>query len=73
MLAYCDYIADRIKNYLNYDIQENKTYTKIGEVGPIQMALHPVDGYFLSTKKVLTVKDIYGKIYKVTVEEVEND
>jgi hypothetical protein len=33
------------------------------------MDLHPTEGYFMSTKKVLTVHDVNGKAYVVTVEE----
>ena len=33
------------------------------------MDLHPTEGYFQSTKKVLTVHDMNGKAYVVTVEE----
>lgn len=66
MLAYCDKIADVIrKSLLKYD-QDNI----IGLVGPIKMDLHPVEGYFLSTKKTLELTDMSGKLYRVTVEEV---
>jgi len=70
MLAYCDYIADRIKKALDLDLRENRIYTKVDEVGPVKMDLHPTEGYFVSTKKTLKVIDINGKQYKVTVEEV---
>lgn len=70
MLAYCDYIADRIQKALSLDIRENRGYTMVSEVGPIKMDLHPTEGYFVSTKKTLKVIDINGKKYKVTVEEV---
>lgn len=69
MLAYCDYIADRIKRALALDIRENSTYTYVSEVGPVKFDLHPEEGYFVSTKKTLEVIDINGKKYKVTVEE----
>lgn len=66
MLAYCDKIADVIrKSLLKYDPDNI-----IGLVGPIKMDLHPVEGYFLSTKKTLEVSDMDGKWYRVTVEEV---
>ena len=71
MLAYCDYIADRIKSALELDVRENRPYTKVGSVGKIKMDLHPTEGYFMSTKKVLTCEDINGKLYRVTVEEIE--
>jgi hypothetical protein len=33
------------------------------------MDLHPTEGWFQSTKKVITVHDTNGKAYVVTVEE----
>jgi len=65
MLAYCDKIADVIrKSLLAYDPDQI-----IGLVGRVKMDLHPVGGYFVSTKKVIEVIDMNGKKYKVTVEE----
>ena len=62
--AYCDLIADRIKNEIDL--------RSIGDwhTGPVEMDLHPTGGYMLSTKKTLTITDHNGKMYKVTVEEV---
>lgn len=65
MLAYCDWIADQIKQHFTNDKAENK----IAQVGRIKMDLHPIDGYFLSTKKTMLVEDMNGKMYKITVEE----
>jgi hypothetical protein len=70
VLAYCDYIADRIKRALELDVRENPIYTYVNKVGPIKFDTCPKDGYFLSTKKTLEVIDINGKLYKVTVEEI---
>ena len=65
MLAYCDYIASVIsKSFFN-----DKPDNMIERVGPVKMDLHPIDGYFLSTKKTITMTDINGKEYLVTVEE----
>jgi len=64
VLAYCDYIADSIANAMSEEDQ------LIDYVGPIQMDLHPTDGYMLSTKKSMSIVDSNGKQYKVTVEEV---
>ena len=64
-LAYCDKIADTIrKSLMGYDPDGI-----IGLVGRVQMDLHPVEGYFQSTKKAITVYDMNGKAYIVTVEE----
>ena len=67
MLAYCDYIADRINAHLSGDVVNNNYYIK--DVGKIKWDLHPIDGYMVTTKKTMRVSDTYGKWYKVTVEE----
>lgn len=64
-LAYCDLIADTIKNAIN-----SSTNRLIAGCGPVKMDLHPLDGYLISTKKFLHVMDMNGKHYLVTVEEV---
>jgi hypothetical protein len=66
-LAYCDYIADRIKRVLKREIEDNDTL--ISQVGPIQSDLDPVGGWFVSPKKTIVVHDINGKAYSVTIEE----
>ena len=66
MLVYCDWIADQIKRHFTNDKAENK----IVEVSNIVMDLHPIDGYFLSTKKTMLMQDENGTQYKITVEEV---
>lgn len=67
-LAYCDYIADRIKKGLTQDAENYGSL--IDNVGRVEMDLHPEGGYFVSTKKTVRVQDTNGKWYKVTVEEV---
>ena len=54
-LKYCDYIADVIKKSLCAD------EGLVSEVGHIQMDLHPEEGYFVSTKKTIPVKDVNGE------------
>jgi len=66
-LAYCDYIANRIHTLVSNEIGDNETLME--SVGPTKMDLHPTEGYFMSTKKVMTVHDTNGKAYVVTVEE----
>lgn len=67
MLAYCDYIADRIKTGLNADI---KTYgTLLDSVGKINYDLTET-GAFKSTKKTMHVIDKNGKAYRIVVEEI---
>ena len=64
-LAYCDKIADSIRKALLKSDPDDI----IGPVGPIEMDLHPVGGYFQSPKKTMMVWDMNGKAYSVTVEE----
>jgi hypothetical protein len=66
-LAYCDYIAARIHTLVSNEINDNQTMME--SVSTPKMDLHPTEGYFMSTKKVLTVHDMNGKAYVVTVEE----
>jgi len=68
MLAYCDYIADAISKSLYEDASKKESLVK--SVTSPKMDLHPTEGYFLSTKKTITVLDNNGKPYKITVEEV---
>jgi len=65
MLVYCDWIAYQIKQHFTNDKSENK----IAQVSNVIMDLHPIDGYFLSTKKTILVEDKNGTQYKITVEE----
>lgn len=60
MIAYCDLIANIIKNALKI----NKFTTS-----KLSYDLHPDHGYLLSTKKTLIVEDNNGKLYKITIEE----
>lgn len=67
MLAYCDYIANRIKTSLTGDEDFEGL---IEEVGPVKFDLAPA-GWMKSTKKTLLMWDKNGKRYRVTVEEDE--
>ena len=67
-LAYCDYIADRIRGWLRNDILVGSDYIKA--VNSVKMDLHPTEGYFMSTKKTIEVIDMNDKKYRVTVEEI---
>ena len=66
-LAYCDYIAARLHTLVSNEINDNQTMME--SVSTPKMDLHPTEGYFMSTKKVLTVHDVNGKAYVITVEE----
>ncbi len=66
-LAYCDYIADRIRKLVAREIGDNDTLLE--SIGKVNYDLHPTEGYFQSTKKMITVHDANGKAYVVTIEE----
>ena len=66
-LAYCDYIAARLHTLVSNEINDNQTMME--SVSTPKMDLHPTEGYFQSTKKVITVHDTNGKAYVITVEE----
>ena len=63
MLAYCDKIAHEIRTALR------RTDSSIADVGVVRLDLHPTEGYLLSTRKSINVRDINGKEYLITVEE----
>jgi hypothetical protein len=43
----------------------------IRQVGHVKMDLEPEEGYMLSTAKRVEVIDMNGKMYRVTVEEID--
>jgi hypothetical protein len=65
MIAYCDYIAKRIKEALTVPDVENNI---LGHVGGVNYDLGPNDEFY-STTKTIHVLDVTGKKYKITVEE----
>jgi hypothetical protein len=69
MLAYCDYIADTIRKGLVRDQWENPDRIQLDDIGPVKMDLHPTEGWFVSTKKTISMVDKNGKRYRVTIEE----
>lgn len=66
-LAYCDYIADRIQRLIRKEAEDNDTL--IAQIGRVEMDLHPTEGYFQSTRKLIKVWDQNGKAYSITIEE----
>lgn len=77
-MIYCDYIADQLRHALVQKRAGNTGYPsglnpKVKYVGPIEMHLHPTDGYFQSTRKRFEVTDHQDTAYLVTVEELENN
>ncbi len=63
-LAYCDFIADSINKAIRHG-----TFGLIASVGNVNMDLHPTEGWLVSTKKAMTVYDVNGKAYIVSVQE----
>ena len=68
MLAYCDFIADRIRRGLLNSMGDSLEPVRIQEVSRVEWDLGP-KGEFQSTKKTLFVW-AHGKEYRVVVEEV---
>lgn len=64
MLAYCDNIAHEIRTALR-----RTDDSIIADVGVVRLDLHPTEGYLLSTRKSISVRDSNGKEYLITVEE----
>ena len=65
-LAYCDFIADRVRKALVNDqwtMQDGENL--IDNISNVQMDLHPTCGFLLSTAKSITVHDVNGKAYIV--------
>ena len=70
ILEYCDYIGDRIRKALLKDTEVATSLIK--DLTAVKMDLDPDKGYLLSTKKTIDVTDINGKLYRVTVECLDN-
>ena len=68
-LAYCDYIAHLIKKHLKD--QDLRDKVLIDTVGSIRFDLDQ-HGRMLSSKKQISVVDIQGKTYTITIEENDN-
>lgn len=64
-MVYCDRLAFVLNSHLKTGADDF-----FPKAGPINMDLHPIEGYFVSTKKTFGVTDINGKDYMVTIEEV---
>ncbi len=72
MLQYCDYIADLIRKTLHRDSQWASGTTKIFRAEHVMSDLDPEEGWLRSTTKTITVTDVHGQKYKVTVEALED-
>lgn len=72
MLQYCDYIADLIRKTLHNDSRQATGFSKIFRAEHVMSDLDPEGGWLRSTTKTITVTDVNGQKYKVTVEAVED-
>jgi hypothetical protein len=68
MIAYCDFIADRVRRALVASKEDIFEPVKLFEIGRVKYDLGP-RGEFASTKKTLDVVDMNGRMYRVTIEE----
>ena len=65
-MVYCDKFAQVIQDAINRPDPDGI----IAGCGKIHWDLHPEDGYLVSTKKTIHAADMFGRHYKITVEEV---
>jgi len=70
MIAFCDKIAAVCQDGLVHEVTDYAGDGIINRVGPIKSDLDPIGGWFVSPKKTISVTDMNGKHYKITVEEV---
>jgi hypothetical protein len=64
-IAYCDKIA-----HLTREAMTKTELIEGFDIGPIHLDLHPTEGYWLSSKKTITITDRrVGKKYTLTIEE----
>ena len=68
MIAYCDFIADRIRKGLLNSMGDSLEPVRLQDLSKVQYDLTESGG-FASTKKTLYVADGNGKKYRITVEE----
>jgi hypothetical protein len=71
-LKYCDGIAAICRGAIRQWIDSQSDDNAIKSVGNVKYDLHK-DGYLLSTKKTISVEDIYGQKYKITIEEDDSE
>lgn len=69
MIAYCDFIADRIRKGLINTMNDSLEPVRLKDIGKVEWDLGS-KGEFKSTKKTMYLWDAYGKEYRVIVEEV---
>lgn len=68
MIAYCDFIADRIRKGLLNSMGDSLEPVRLKDLSKVNYDLTE-SGAFASTKKTLYVSDSNGKRYTITVQE----
>lgn len=68
MIAYCDFIADRIRKGLLNSMGDSLEPVRLKDLSKVNYDLTE-SGAFASTKKTLYVSDSNGKKYRIIVEE----
>lgn len=74
--SYCDAIAHCLSKLLQatlsgaIQIDLDDAERVIKATGPVKLDINPA-GEYMSSKKQFSVADVNGKIYRVTVEEIE--
>ena len=66
------HFCDRIMHVISKTFKSDPYGCKF-EQDRIRMDLHPTEGYYLSSTKFLTITDIDGQQYKITVEALKKD
>jgi len=67
-LSYCDYIAHTVvKPALDVDVKDNGC--TLSAVSKIHMDLAK-EGWMQTTKRSIKVTDVYGREYKITIEDI---
>lgn len=70
-MEYTDYIADMIRSTLHVDSKKATGFTKLHRVEHVMSDLDPEEGWLRTTDKTITITDVNGQKYKVTVEAIE--
>lgn len=73
MLQYCDCIADLIRKAMHSDSRQGNCVSKIFRAEHVMADLDSEEGWLRSTKKTITVTDLNGQKYRVTVEALEDE
>lgn len=68
--VYCDYIAQVVQKAINKDSAQIGSL--VCGAGKVRFDIGP-GGFVASTKKAISVADINGRLYEITVQEIKNE